>query len=466
MPDPGYVRIKRNYRLRGWRDRPFTLVECGSGKQYLMGEGVFRTLQLCNGSLPADSPIFMGKRQMIVSELGKRGFLELVHEPSPLLPEQEYRYFDNNYLMRVHWSLTGHCNYRCRHCYMSAPHALLPQPSTEECLAIVDQIADCGIPRVSLTGGEPLIRKDFLRIVDRLIERDIRIDVIMTNGSLVDGELLDAFDERGIRPEFNMSFDGPERWHDWIRGVDGAYGSVRRALALCHDRGFVTGVELVLHKGNVSALRESVNELASLGVSALKVNGLACVGEGEAISGYALSDEELLETFLEYIPHFFEDGAPLPKLQLSGFFSYFEGRITLGGERNPDGEDHGSAPICGSALSTMYLGSDGRIWPCVGMSERGFMAELFPTLEGMTLKEALNDPFYVGFITRTLDNYLDCNPACRVCGYKNRCGGGCRASAIAANKGADLMAVDPKTCIVFKGGYYDRLRELVGRLSR
>ena len=36
-------------------------------------------------------------------------------------------------------------------------------------MQVVEQIAACGIPAVSLTGGEPLLRKDFFEIVDALL---------------------------------------------------------------------------------------------------------------------------------------------------------------------------------------------------------------------------------------------------------------------------------------------------------
>ena len=77
-----------------------------------------------------------------------------------------------------------------------------------------------------------------------------------------------------------------------------SHESVRRALALCHERGFVTGTELVLHKGNIGTLRESVNMLGELGVSSLKVNRLNCVGEGEALSEFALTAQEEFEAYL------------------------------------------------------------------------------------------------------------------------------------------------------------------------
>ena len=119
--------------------------------------------------------------------------------------------------------------------------------------------------------------------------------------------------------------------------------------------------------------------------------------------------------------------------------------------------------VCASARGTMYLGPDGRILPCIPMSETDASQEHFPLLGSMTLREALSDSNYMSFISATLDQYLEHNPRCASCEYKNRCGGGCRGRAVGANGGSDLLGVDPDTCLLFTGGYYDRVQELIGR---
>ena len=464
MVGSGYIRIRPEYALRGWQGMPHTLVRRG-GKPIVMSAGAFRTAQFCNGRFEATSPVFMGRSKQYLAELDRLDLLEYLDEPGHLEPEQEYRLFDNRYLEAVHWSITGRCNYRCRHCYMRAPHAVLPQPSLEECLRIADQIADCGIMNVSLTGGEPLVRRDFLQIVDRILERGMRIPLIMTNGALVDEALLDELDARDCRPEFNMSFDGPREQHDWLRGVDGAYDSVCRSLALCRDRGFPTGAELVLHKGNVHTLRESVRTLGGLGVRSLKVNRLACVGEGEAIADRALSAEEEYEAYLDYIPHYFEDGMPVAHLMLSALFLASDGKFEVTAVKHDEDEDCADALVCTSARTTMYLGPDGRILPCIPMSQTDGASERFPSVGETELSQALSESTYLSFIRTTLGEYLEHNPGCASCEYKNRCGGGCRGRAAIANGGSDLLARDPDVCLLFRGGYYDRARKIIERYA-
>ena len=114
----------------------------------------------------------------------------------------------------------------------------------------------------------------------------------------------------------------------------------------------------------------------------------------------------------------------------------------------------------------MYLGPDGRILPCIPMSEHDATSERFPTVGEMTLAEALSDSFYLDFISTTLGDYLAHNPRCAACAYKNRCGAGCRGRAVVANGGSDLLGIDQDVCLVFNGGYYDRVKEIIRQYQK
>ncbi len=457
----GYLILKEQYLLRGWEGLKHGVTDIKTGQTFFMPGNVYDTLKFCNGKFEAESPVFMGGRKAHLKEFLDKGIIKVAAGPASLLPEQEYKEYANRYIQMVHWSMTGHCNYRCRHCYMSAPHALLPEPDTKECKRIIDEISSCGIRLMSLTGGEALTRKDFLELLDYMLDKGLRIVTIMSNGALVTERLLTELEKRNCRPEFNMSFDGTEGWHDWLRGVDGAEKAVEKAFHLCKEHGFPTGSELCLHRDNAGLLRESVLKLSEWGISNLKVAGLAPSGEAVSIRDKVLSCREIFDIFMDYIPAFFEDGMPIKYLMLSGLFGCSNGKPFIPFVKGDEASPNEKQLVCRSARMTMYLGPDGHILPCIPMSETEESQKNFPQISGITLKEALTDSFYLSFIRTNLKEYFAHNEECASCEYKYRCGAGCRGKAVMENGGEDLLAPDPDACLFFKDGYYDRVRELI-----
>ena len=322
---------------------------------------------------------------------------------------------------------------------------------------IIDQMESAGVQAVSLTGGEALVRRDFLEIAERLTRAGIRIDTIMSNGILVDEALLKALAGMGQTPEFNMSFDGIG-CHDWLRGTEGAERRVIRAFELCAEHGFPTGAEYCLHKGNTDAFRESVKLLGSLGCRSLKVNGLSLEGEALQIKDYILTSDEEFSFYLDYIPKYYEDGQPL-RLMLSGMFmSKGKDKAVIPFEKMQEDQDCGNYCLCGHARNRMYITQDGYIVPCIpiGSVENG--RNQFPNIRETTLSEALNDSFYMSFIDTRLDTYFQIHPECEACEYRNRCAGGCRGRA---SGDGDLMAKDAEACAFFRDGWYDKVKKLI-----
>ncbi|MEZ0183263.1 GTP 3',8-cyclase MoaA [Flavobacterium oncorhynchi] len=91
----------------------------------------------------------------------------------------------HNYL-RI--SLLEKCNLRCTYCMPADGIALSPKASlmtAEEIFSIAETFVRNGVDKIRLTGGEPLLRKDFPEIVSKLASLDISLS-ITTNGILID----------------------------------------------------------------------------------------------------------------------------------------------------------------------------------------------------------------------------------------------------------------------------------------
>lgn len=455
-----YYRLKKQFRLRGWEKLPWALVERPQNRVMFLNRKEFEAVSCCNGYMDTESVFVTPEQKEIMELLAQKGIAEPCELGDDLDPVQEYHFYPNRFIRTAHWSVTGRCNFRCKHCFMSAPEARLGELPHDTCMDIIDQMADCGVQHVSLTGGEPLVRKDFMEIVDRLLEKEIDITTIYSNGKLVTPELLDALEARGICPKFDMSFDGVG-WHDWLRGIDGAEKMVTDAFQRCKERGFPTGSELCLHRGNKDTLRESVNRLAGLGVESLKVNPVSSTDLWENYDkDYSLSLDEVLDLYLEYIPHFFEDDMPI-NLMLGGLFVGRKGSTNylIPAAKYPKGTDQClNNAVCGHARNTLYLSPEGRMLPCMSLSSMDVQYQ-YPLITDIGLRKGLTDSVYMSLIDTRVSAFISHNAECQACEYKYICGAGCRASSM--EYGDDIMGPDRAVCKILKEGYVQKVKEAV-----
>lgn len=460
-----YYRLKDNYLLRGWKKLPYAILDKNSRFVKFMNGEQFGIVQFCTGTISEDCMSFLPSYKNIIEALLKAKIVEKLDAPKPLNKEQEYFEYPSRYVQSALWSITGKCNYKCKHCYISAPHAKYGEISHENCIRIIDQLAECGVQSISLTGGECLIRKDFMELVDRILLHDIKISTIYSNGWLVNEKLLDSLSERGIHPEFNMSFDGVG-WHDWIRGIEGAEEAVIRAFKLCREKGFPTGAELCMHKKNAHTIRESVNLLASVGCSSLKISPVMTTGEWERnnFGEYTMSMKEAYDVWLDYIPHYYEDKKPLA-IMLSGLFtsSSKQDEYMIPAQKCSVNMDSSNLCMCGHARNNLYITAEGRMAPCMPLSGNDELLQKFPNLCEVNLADALDDSYYMDLVNARYSEYLAHNKECDICKWKNACLAGCRGFAM--QDGGDYFGVDKSSCLIFKGGYRDKVIELMKRVA-
>lgn len=221
----------------------------------------------------------------------------------------------------------------------------------------------------------------------------------------------------------------------------------------------------MLHRGSLPALRESVRLLGRLGVGSGSVGAIEEAGEAHGIVDLILCYDELFDACCEYLPRFFEDGAPVPHINLGGIFEVTRGKARVAQGHTDHGNACESMAACRSIRSTMYLNPDGYVLPCAPFSHDDAVKASFPNLEGMTLAEALTSSSYYDLVDATVGDVFARNSTCQTCVYKSRCLGGCRAKATNEHGGLDPMGLDRTACQFFLDGYYDRAQKAVADLG-
>ena len=137
-------------------------------------------------------------------------------------------------------SVTDLCNYRCRYCMPAdgvckRPHADIL--SVEELVEIGRAAVACGVKKIRLTGGEPLVRRGILDICRGLRAiPDLEELCLTTNGSLLPSMAAPLW-EAGV-DRLNISLDTlrPDRFREMTRL--GTLSDVLKGIQAAEDAGF------------------------------------------------------------------------------------------------------------------------------------------------------------------------------------------------------------------------------------
>ncbi len=160
------------------------------------------------------------------------------------------------------WELTLACNLDCQHCGSRAGKVRARELSLDECLDVAEQLADLGCELVTLSGGEPTLRKGWDRIARALVDRGIYTNMV-TNGVYPRAGGAAAVAERARAAgmcNVAVSVDGPRAVHDRVRG-EGAFDATLASARAFRDAGLPVSVLTTVSRLNLGQL-EAVREVA------------------------------------------------------------------------------------------------------------------------------------------------------------------------------------------------------------
>ncbi|HUO09449.1 MAG TPA: radical SAM protein [Phycisphaerae bacterium] len=146
----------------------------------------------------------------------------------------------------VVWNLTRTCNLKCVHCYTDSDAIKYPNElTTEQCKAVLGDLAEFKVPAVLFSGGEPLARPDLFELATFARSLDLHV-VASTNGTLITPKIAQQFKEIGFS-YVGISLDSAiPAVHDEFRGAKGAFDRTMRGFRNCVDAGQKVGLRLTL----------------------------------------------------------------------------------------------------------------------------------------------------------------------------------------------------------------------------
>lgn len=167
------------------------------------------------------------------------------------------------------FELTARCNFNCPMCYVHMTeeqvHAAGRELTAQEWLKIAKDARDQGMIFVLLTGGEPLVRKDFFEIYKGMKEMGLLIS-INSNGSMLQGEILERFlEDPPIR--FNISlYGGSNETYRNMCGIP-AYERVKDNIRALRKAGVEVSINLSITPYNCHDLSQIYEDVVDLDVN-------------------------------------------------------------------------------------------------------------------------------------------------------------------------------------------------------
>lgn len=151
-----------------------------------------------------------------------------------------------NNLSRLYLSVTNACNIRCKHCFRRAGMTMDGELKIEEFRKILESSVNAvASKQVSITGGEPFMRKDLFDILDITKELGLSVD-LSTNGLLLNEEIIHKLAEYDNIFYMQISVDGITKdSYEFIRGKN-TYDKLIQNLSIIKDSQFLQQIDLMM----------------------------------------------------------------------------------------------------------------------------------------------------------------------------------------------------------------------------
>lgn len=271
----------------------------------------------------------------------------------------------------VRWDITKRCNLSCQHCITHEMYTKKIELSSSEKHHIIDKMADAGVGRIHLLGGEPTVLKDIEEYIRHMFDRDMYISM-NTNGKRLanDFQLSKSLAEMNVGISF--SIDGSNQVsHDTIRGT-GSFNEVVNATKLYSSHLKNLNNEMIIafyHTLTPVSIDDDFEELFILaeecGVNNIVMGALIPMGAGETnFSQNTITAEDILEKSEEIL----KISKKFPDIKLS--FPYQTPMFVEYMNKKFDASLDVVYSKCKSCRSEFQLQPDGSLYPCIFLNDK------------------------------------------------------------------------------------------------
>ncbi len=334
----------------------------------------------------------------------------------------------------IQWDSTNDCNLKCRHCYHNKEgnqeHSQEKKNlmSLIEVKSMIDDLVQTSdrwdmSPRLHISGGEPLMRRDLLDILGYTQQNRVTTK-LLTNGTLITKEKAKEIKSMGVN-RVQISIDGDKERHNFVRQREYSFDKAMEGISNCRDAGIGVTISFTAMQSNKNYIEQAIKD--SIGVGAEMFGIQSYVPD----SKLGVKDPEFIDSkgLYEIYRHQREldkkYGDRINLLETEVLWNLMHRDDPLMQASRKEGKYLGG---CGAGFSGVSVLSNGRVYPCRRLPiDIGHISEGLVNL--ITEKEVMQNLRDFRKMTENTG-----------CEYVTHCKG-CRAIAYATT--GDYMAKDP-----------------------
>ncbi|MBQ2664859.1 MAG: radical SAM/SPASM domain protein, ACGX system [Clostridia bacterium] len=332
------------------------------------------------------------------------------------------------------WHITDVCDQRCKHCYIFAEDnckALTETPFdkmrevVDSCLEMCEKLGRT--PYFYITGGDPILHKDFWKLAALLKEKNITFG-ILGNPFHLDDEVCKKLYDHGCR-KYQLSIDGMEETHDMFRKA-GSFKTTIEKIDCIKKSGMYCAIMSTVSSANIDDFPLLIDLVAEKNVDVFAF-GRYCPTSGQKSEEYHIEPRRYRD-FLDMCYNKFQyhksNGCRTTfqyKDHLWTLYLYEKGLFKIPENHNPDMIYDG----CHCGIGHMTILPTGDVYACRRMESK--IGNVFET------------PMYDLFVGADLEEYrqFDKFEKCSKCELRGYCRG---CPAVTYGYTNNMYAPDPQ----------------------
>lgn len=311
--------------------------------------------------------------------------------------------------LKISMNITKKCNLRCKQCFSDSGDLLSNELSTREVYDLFDDMHKYGTFFICIGGGEPLMRKDILEVLEYGHKKQLAVSIV-SNGILFTKDLIETLNQYCLDTIW-ISLEGLEYNHERLRGK-GTYTKALQAINLLKKYSNAKiAIRVSLSKYNLDEYSQIIDLAEKMGVDILRFTPLLEYGRAKG-QNLTISQNQYIE-FLQQI------------VNVKSSVKIIHPNMIDAGKFWVTPDDFG----CHCGKEAIWIDEIGNYSPCFFFGDEYISGNIREEKYISLWQKSLEQTTFIG------------NETCKSCKNYKVCRGGCRARALAIY--GDINAIDP-----------------------